>query len=371
MKLVYFYAFVILALTIISSMASHQTIKGAYYPSWAIDFPPSSIDTKLFTHLYYSFLIPNNVTFKFDIDNSTAEMLSNFTSTLHSKNPPIKTLFSVGGASVGKILFSKMASTNCNRKNFIFSSIEVARKFGFDGIDLDWEFPQSPKEMDDFNSLIYEWRAEAQKEAQITCRAQLLLTAATYFSVDFFLDKVYRKYSVKAISDNLDFINAMCYDYRGSWDTSVTGSQALLFDPNSNVSTSYGLSSWARAGLPKRKLVMGLPLYGRTWKLKDPKLSYIGAPGAGVGPGDEFGTITYSDIEIFNKENNAVVVYDMATVSTYSVAGTSWIGYDDERSTSVKVEYAWAAGLGGYFFWAVNGDLDWKISRKASKVWSY
>lgn len=368
LRLVYLYTYAILALTTSCSMASHQAIKGAYYPSWAIDFPPSSIDTTLFTHIYYSFLNPNNVTFKFNISDSTAVMLLNFTSTLHSKNPLTKTLFSVGGADSDKTLFSNMAPSAYSRENFICSSIEVARKFGFDGIDLDWEFPQSPKEMDDFNSLLYEWRAEVQKEAQITGRAPLLLTAATYFSVDFFLSPIYRKYSVEAIRYNLDFINAMCYDYHGSWDTSYTGAPALLFDPNSNVSTSYGLNSWVRAGLPKRKLVMGLPLYGRTWELKDPKLFGIGAPGVNSGPGN--GSMTYSNIENFNLENNATVVYDMATVSTYSVAGTSWIGYDDERSISVKVAYARAAGLGGYFFWAVNGDQNWKISKQASKVWS-
>ncbi|CAL5328055.1 unnamed protein product [Camellia sinensis] len=57
----------------------------------------------------------------------------------------------------------------------------------------------------------------------------------------------------------------MCYDYHGSWDTSAMGAQAALFDPNSNITTSYGLWSWIKAGLPPSKLIMGLPLYGRTW----------------------------------------------------------------------------------------------------------
>ncbi|KAH7861894.1 hypothetical protein Vadar_032301 [Vaccinium darrowii] len=189
-----------------------------------------------------------------------------------------------------------------------------------------------------------------------------------YFSVEFFLGPVVRTFPVASISKNLDWVNAMCYDYHGSWDTSATGAPAALFDPKSNISTSYGLQSWINAGLPRSKLVMGLPLYGRTWKLKDPKLNGIGAPGVGLGPGDE-GTMTYSQVETFNRENNATVVFDKETVSTYSYAGTSWIGYDDVRSTTVKIGYAQSLGLRGYFFWQVAGDQAGKISGAASRSW--
>ncbi|KAK3007435.1 hypothetical protein RJ639_013561 [Escallonia herrerae] len=117
--------------------------------------------------------------------------------------------------------------------------------------------------MDNFGLLLHEWRAEVEKEAEATRRAPLLLSAATYFAVDFFINKVYRSYPVGSVSENLDWINAMCYDYRGSWDPSATGAQATLYDPKSNVSTSYGLRSWIKANFLRKKLIMGLPLYGR------------------------------------------------------------------------------------------------------------
>nr|GMC61357.1 acidic mammalian chitinase-like [Ipomoea batatas]GMC65096.1 acidic mammalian chitinase-like [Ipomoea batatas] len=305
-------------------------IKGAYWPSDS-SFPPSAIDTTLFTHIYYAFLIPNNITFKFEIDDSTAKLLLGFTSTLRAKNPPPKTLFSVGGASAGGSVFARMASTAATRKSFIHSSIHVARKFGFDGIDLDWEMPQNPEEMEHFGVLLGEWRVEIKKEALRNRRPQLLLAAATYFSVDFFLDK------------------------------------AALFDPKSNISSSYGLGKWIEAGLLRSKLIMGLALYGRTWKLKDPSLQGIGAPAVDVGPGG--GALRFNEIEAFNMEKNATVVYDAATVSVYSVAGTSWIGYDDPRSISVKVKYAHTLKLRGYFFWAVNGDHEWRISKQVQNSW--
>ena len=342
-------------------------IKAAYWPSWSKTFPPSAIDTTLFTHILYAFLLPSNVTFKFEVSDSTASLLENFTGTLHRKNPPVKTLVSFGGGSSDPKLFARMVSNKGSRNIFIESAIEVARTYGFDGMDLDWEFPKNPEEMAALGQLFKEWRVAIKKEAKSTHRSPLLLTAAVYFSVDFQWDGNYRKYPVESIAKSLDWVNAMCFDYLGSWDTLATGAHAALYDPNSNISTSYGLTSWVRAGVPANKVVMGLPLYGRTWQLKDPTVNGIGAPATAVGPGDD-GTLIFSEVEKFNRENGATVVYDAKTVSTYSHAGTSWIGYDDSQSTTVKLEFAQALGLRGYFFWALSYDREWEISKQGKPI---
>ncbi|XP_038702173.1 class V chitinase CHIT5b-like [Tripterygium wilfordii] len=345
-------------------------VKAAYWPTWSISyFPPSSIDSTLFTHIYYAFVSPNNVTFKFEDSNSTASLLREFTTTLRGKNPRVKTLISIGGGGDDPNLFARMASNARTREVFIKSAIELAREFEFDGLDLDWEFPQDPKQMMDLGILFKEWRSAIQIEAQMNDRPPLLLTAAVYFSVDFFLSNIYRKYPVDSISRYLDWANPMCYDYHGSWNTSQTGAHAALYDPKSNISTSYGLQSWIEAGVPASKLVMGLPLYGRTWKLKDPNINGIGAPAAGVGPGNR-GVLTFLQLDHYNGNNSATVVYDVESVSTYSYVGTSWIGYDDVTSTTTKIGFAKAHGLLGYFFWAVSFDNEGKISKQASRAWT-
>lgn len=305
--------------------------------------------------------MPNNVTYKFELSESTVDMLSNFATALHNKNPPVKTLVSIGGGGSDSKLFARIAASSSGRQIFVKSSIELARKVGLDGLDLDWEFPDNPTEMGNLGLLFEEWRAEINKEAKLTKRAPLLLTAAVYFSVDFFLWGEFRTYPVASIRKNMDWVSPMCFDYHGSWDISQTGAHAALFDPNSKVSTSYGLRSWIRAGVPQDKLVMGIPLYGRSWILKDPKSHGIGAPAVAVGPGNG---MSYSNIIDFNMKNNATVVYDARTVSMYSYAGTSWIGYDGPMSVTVKVGYAQALGLRGYFFWAVNNDKEWSVSRQ-------
>lgn len=166
-----------------------------------------------------------------------------------------------------------MASHPRSRQAFIHSSIQVARKFGFDGLDLDWEFPQNPKEMHDLGLLLDEWRLALEREAKATCQPPLLFTAAVYFSVDFFVADVYRKYPVGSINRNLDWINAMCFDYHGGWDNTTTGAHAALYDPKSNLSTSYGLKSWLRAGVPRSKLVMGFAAVWEVVETQGPKFT--------------------------------------------------------------------------------------------------
>ncbi|KAK1582595.1 hypothetical protein Q3G72_016610 [Acer saccharum] len=132
----------------------------------------------------------------------------------------------------------------------------------------------------------------------------------------------------------------------------MTNEHALVYDNSSKISTSYGVDSWAFHGVPPEKLVIGLPLYGRTWKLKNPKRNGIGAPAVGVGPGNN-GIMMYKDIVDHNLANGATVVYD-DSIAMYSYARSDWIGYDGPTSITKKIEYANYEGLGGYFFWALG-----------------
>ncbi|KAK2993657.1 hypothetical protein RJ640_009472 [Escallonia rubra] len=294
--------------------------------------------------------------------------MGNFTATLHAKNPSAKAFLSVGGAHARPDPFSNMEGNSDNRAAFIKSSIDVARRYGFDGLDLDWESPNNQQDMSNLAVFFREWRTSDNKESLAYGRPRILLSAAVYFASKFFLADVPWTYPGDAMKEYVDFVNPMCYDYRGSWDTTVTGSPALLYDNASNISTSYSISSWIEDGVPSKKLVMGMPMYGKTWQLKDPNVHGIGAPANGTGPGNG-GIMSYDDIVAFNLANGANVVYDNDTVSTYSYAGTNWIGYDDPTSIRNKVKYAKDQGLGGYFFWALGTDRNWTLARAASLAW--
>lgn len=159
----------------------------------------------------------------------------------------------------------------------------------------------------------------------------------------------------------------MTYDYHGPW-SNQTGPLASLFDPKTNVSTIYGLYSWIWAGLDPRKITMGLPLYGRTWELKDPNVHGFGAPAIGVGPGN--GAMAYFQVAEFNRQTGATEVHDVDTVSVYSYSGSSWISYDDSLTIISKIGFAKVFGLRGYFFWAAGFDGDGTISRQGEYLFS-
>ncbi|KAB1211858.1 Chitinase-3-like protein 1 [Morella rubra] len=258
-----------------------------------------AIDTSLLTHIIYAFLVPNNVTFKFDISNSTASILSNFTTTLHRKTPHVKALYSIRGGGVEPDPFAAMAANASSRGVFI----------------RDGRFRLPTKRVD--HSI--------KKEAKIAKWPPLLLTAVVYYSANFSALKGSRSYPTASIKKKLDWINVMCYDYHGSWDTSETGAHAALFDSNTNLSSVYGLKSWLRAGVLGNKLVMGLPLYGKIWKLKDPNdmgLEQLPL----MDPGDPR-VLLYSQVVELNKRNNATVTYDLDTASVYSYRRTTWASF--------------------------------------------
>ncbi|KAK1276787.1 hypothetical protein QJS04_geneDACA003803 [Acorus gramineus] len=340
-------------------------VRGAYYPSWNYaSVNPSKIDfsESHFTHLFYAFVNPDPTTFDLVITSNDKPILSDLVSAAHNRSPPVMVLLSIGGGGVGGAVFSNMSGAEGTRSRFIRSTIEVARENDVDGFDLDWESPKDAAEMVNLGLLFEEWRVAIELESTASGRRRLLLTAAVYFSNHFFLPgkSPCRSYPSSSIAKNLDWINAMCYDYHGSWDTSATGEHAALYDATSNVSTSYGLTSWTSSGVPRQKVVMGLPAYGRSWELKDAAEHGIGAPAVGVGPGAD-GVLKYTEIKGLEGWTE---VYDMGTGSAYAYRGTGWVGYDDRRSVAQKVKYAEVKGLGGYFFWAIGQDLNWTLSRQ-------
>ncbi|PON69339.1 1,4-alpha-glucan-branching enzyme [Trema orientale] len=352
-------------------------IKGGYWASWAAqDFPANRIP-HYFTHNFYAFIQVHPTTFELVTPDPDQALMRTFTSTLRSNNSSQKAFLSIGGGGGGgseiSDTFSRMASDGASRAKFINSTIDVARRYNFDGLDLDWEYPKNQDEMSRLSDLLREWHVALVRDST-SHPSRLLLSAAVYYRSDISYDGTHRSYPSNDIKDYLDFINVMSYDLYGSW-ANVTGEHALLFDRRAEwaPSISRGIQSWIDSGVPRNKLVMGLPLYGHSWELADPNVHGVGAPTVGPGrrpgPGDDDGIVTYNRIVQFNRDNNAHVEFDDTNVAVYSYAGRYWIGYDDPRSIARKVEYAKGQNLGGFFFWALGNDYNWQLSQTAVHAW--
>ncbi|KAI4380502.1 hypothetical protein MLD38_006685 [Melastoma candidum] len=353
-----------LVLVLQMSGASCQGVQGGYwFPGSGVS--ASGIDSTLFTHLFCAFADLDTTTNTVVVSSANTQPFSTFTADVQQTNPNVVTLLSIGGGASSPGDFSNMASQTSSRQSFIDSSISLARSYGFDGLDLDWEYPESDTAMSNLALLLNEWRAAITAEAQSSGKDPLLLTAAVYYSSIH--DGI--SYPVSSLSSSLDWINMMDYDFYGPGWSSVTGPPAALYNPGNQVSGDNGVTAWLQAGMPVQQMALGFPFYGRAWTLQDANDNGFFAPATGAAISSD-GAIVYNQILSFITQNSATAAYNSTYVSNYCYSGTTWIGYDDTESISTKVAYAKEKGLLGYFTWHVGGDSNWALSQQASTTWN-
>ncbi|MCL7034728.1 hypothetical protein MKW94_017317 [Papaver nudicaule] len=306
-------------------MSNSNEIIEDYWPFLCVSSTPPSSKSRSYCTLFYPavlffvYLIGMQIVNTPDSDaNCTLRItpddervMREFTGHLHSENRSVKAFLAIGGAGKNaEKAMSAMACEQINRRVFIRSAIEVARNYDFDGVDLDWEFPSD--KIGGMNHLAYlftELREAVVEEARQTGKSRLEISAAVYFNPDLELESSEgRRYPTEEIVNNVDFVNVLCYDYAGFWDTSRTGSLSAIYHENSPYCTSFGIRKWKEAGLPPKKMVMGLPLFGRTWKLirDEDNNGGIGATAVGTGPEDsaqDKGCMLYRNVVTFNLDH--------------------------------------------------------------------
>lgn len=353
-----------LLLTILLAIAATSSAQKkiiCYYESWATyrngegKYSIEDIPAELCTHVVYSFVgIHDSGSMKL-LDN--AQDLTRFSQFVKSRGA--KALISVGGASENPGKFSNVANDLGTRSTFVRSAVALLDEHGLDGLDVDWEYPNSGSGTHDYDRENFVRLLKELKDALAPKGYSLSAAVAAD------PDAVQTSYIVPKVSKILDFINVMTYDFNGAWNDYTAINAPLHPSPKDDsyqrtLNVVASIEAWLSAGAPAEKIIVGIPFYGRSFTLKDPNEHGIHAPTTGPGKAgpytQEAGYIGYNELCVHFHTGTWTVVHAEKQGVPFMYHAHQWIGFDDGWSIGRKTHFINNRNLGGAMIWAIDTD---------------
>lgn len=337
-----------------------------YYTNWSQYRPnegkylPKNINATLCTHIAIAFGKITDTLGPFEWnDESTPYREGTFDQIVKLKltNPGLKVLLSVGGWNANSKPFNRVLESKMKTVMFAEQAAGYLRKKGMDGLDVDWEYPTNKQ---NYNTFIQTLKNAFIEEANKSGKERLLLTSAVpagKFNID-------RGFDIPFISKLMDFITVMTYDLHGSWEK-YTGHHSAMYagdwetGPERYLNVDWIMDYWHKLGVPKSKLNLGLPTYGRCFTLESIHRDGVNVRTKGASTAGKYtreqGFLSYYEICKMIKDG-AKKMYIPDQKVPYIVKDDQWCGYDDIPSLKVKLQYVKSKGFGGVAVWSMALD---------------
>jgi chitinase len=279
---------------------------------------------------------------------------------LKQRNPRLRILVSVGGW--GADGFSDAAHSAASRARFAHAAAALVAHADVDGIDLDWEYPGFPgpgivhraSDARNFTLLLRALREQFDRLGAVRHRGRddhYLLTAALAdreFVAHVELDRIHRY---------LDWINLMSYDFHNSL-TPTTGHHAGLRRSATAAADARcvecAVRQYLAAGVPARKLVVGVPFYGRAFADVTPGNHGLDQPFARYEGDHPWSQL----VAAFIGHDGFERYWDDRAKAPYlwNAQAHVFVSYDDPQSLALKAAFVREHQLGGIMYWEQSQD---------------
>ena len=299
-------------------------------------------DAYIMTHINYAFAelyMVDGVYQGFKVQGS----LTRFESVvaLKKSNPNLKIClsFTHGVANADNKQggsFSALSKSDDNRRRFAADCLAFLEKYGIDGIDLDWEFPglswsgaacDPSCDTDNYVLLV--------KQLRETLGDKYEISYAGYCTDKVAVTGGYRYIDIAAMDPYVDYVNIMTYDL-----DEAPHHHSALSDTRAYKDCNRSVRAYLDAGVSPKKLVLGVPFYGRH--------SWSQSPTA----------ISYKKILQLDRYQYRRNQWDEIAQCPYveTMGGDFFCGYDNPRSIGIKGEWVRKNGLLGLMYWEYDQD---------------
>ena len=316
----------------------------AYYWPSVSGCNSDSLPYNKLTHIIHSFIYPQadgSLTYGNGIPDSA--LITN------AHNNGVKVFISTGGGGSGSDYYDDMALNPSARANFINNIYNFILANGYDGIDIDWEMPDTQEEKQALNDLVKELREkfDSSPSPAPSWGISIAVGGSDY-------TEKWKDYGF--LNNYVDFYNIMTYAMHGKWGDHA-GHNAPLYSGNdfydNRSCETYMNYLINERGVPPGLINMGLAFYGNKYSSVEDILDSCN------GTCSDALEMDYRQIQpLIN--NGWTYNYDSASHVPYLTYdyGTGVISYDDESSIKEKIDYAInSRNAGGVFMWHLCGDF--------------